>query len=304
MGLRWTRKALLRPAGRTAQIFRRPKSGCRTFDSRHARTLKPLPLRVGSEIHFRYRRRHFFTRQRNYFRLAGQAFAGPRVPSHHPEVRPLHQHRPRYAEPVRARRVLRDRRRGRNRPRPRPLRAVPEHAHLAGQQRHHRPHLRPRHPPRARRCLPRQNRAGGPPHHRRNQAAHAAAGPERPVRRRHHRNRRLHRRHREPALRGGRAPAPLGAARCRLAGHPPHAGALPEGRRRAQNQAHPALGARFARGRPPARHSGVPHRAPHAGRYAPQNRAVLQRQNQLGYRKPRCRQHLLGAAAHAQGGPR
>jgi CTP synthase len=49
---------------------------------------------------------------------------------HHPEAGPVHQRGPRHAEPLRARRVLRDRGRRRDRPGPGPLRALPGHAHL------------------------------------------------------------------------------------------------------------------------------------------------------------------------------
>ena len=73
-------------------------------------------------------------------------------------------------------------------------------------------------------------------------------------RRRHgrgdHRDRRHGRRHREPAVPGGDSPVRVGHRQRELPVHPPDAGAVPEGRRRAEDQADAAFG------RPAAARSG------------------------------------------------
>ena len=72
-------------------------------------------------LHFCDRRRGFLLRQRHYLGQHRQVVAGTRLYHHHTEIRPLHQHRPRDAEPLRAWRVLCDRGRHGDRPRSRPL---------------------------------------------------------------------------------------------------------------------------------------------------------------------------------------
>jgi hypothetical protein len=71
--------------------------------------------------------------------------------------------------------------------------------------------------------------------------------------------------------------------------HPPDAAALHSDRRRAEDQADPALGQGIARNRHPARHPAVPCRPFHSGRGAAQDRAVLQRHAGGGDRGARCR---------------
>ena len=127
----------------------------------------------GYKIHFRHGRRRFLVRKGHHFSLNRQTVAGTRLQGHHPEVRPLHQHRPRDAESLRARRVLRDGRRHGDRPGPGTLRALHRHPYHTKQLHHHRPHLQDRHRPRAPRRLPGQDHPGGAPHHGRNQAPHA-----------------------------------------------------------------------------------------------------------------------------------
>jgi hypothetical protein len=75
-------------------------------------------------------------------------------------------------------------------------------------------------------------------------------------------------------------------------------------RRRAQDQADPALGQGTALDRHPARHPGVPLRAAAAGVRAPQDRAVHQRAGEGGHLGAGCRRHLQDPAVAAQPGPR
>ena len=108
--------------------------------------------------------------------------------------------------------------------------------------------------------LPRQDRAGHPAHHRRDQAPHHPPRRRR-RRRRHHRGRRHGRRHRDPAVpRGHPAVPPRRRPRQRLL-RPRHAGAVHRPVRRAEDQAHAALGHRAAQPRHPARRHRVPQRA-------------------------------------------
>ena len=76
-----------------------------------------------------------------------------------------------------------------------------------------------------------------------------------------HRDRRHGGRHREPAVPGGHPPVLARRRQGELPLHPPDAGALPEGGRRAEDQAHAALGGPAAADRHPARHPHLPHRA-------------------------------------------
>ena len=81
------------------------------------------------------------------------------------------------------------------------------------------------------------------------------------ARRGDHRDRRHGGRHRVAAVPRGHPPVPPGGRPRQRALHPPHAGALHRGGRRAQDQADPALGARADADRNPARHPDLPHRA-------------------------------------------
>ena len=184
----------------------------------------------------------------------------PRPAGPDPEVRPVHQRRPGHDEPVPARRGVRHRGRRRDRPRPRPLRALHRREHVAHVQRDRRRGLLLGDPQGAPRRLPRRHRAGDPAHHRRDQAAREAgrrvAGP----RLRDHRDRRHGGRHRVAAVPRGDPPAPDRARPRPLHLRAPDAGAVHRPRRRAEDQADPALGERAAADRHPARHGRVPLR--------------------------------------------
>ena len=141
-----------------------------------------------------------------------------------------------------------------------PLRAVHRREPHPRLQRHHRLDLLGRAGRRAPRRLPRQDRPGDPAHHRRDQAPDQPADLGRD-RRRHHRGRRHRRRHRDPPVpRGHPAVPPRRRPRQGLL-RPRHARAAD--RRRAEDQAHPALRHRAARARHPARRH---RRAERAGR--------------------------------------
>jgi hypothetical protein len=103
----------------------------------------------------------------------------------------------------------------------------------------------------------------------------------------HHRDRRHHRRYREPALSGGHpSDRPRGRAR-QLPVHPRHAGAVSAGFRRAQVQAHAALGQGAAgHGHHAGHHRPALRRAHRRTRAFPQDLPVLQRQARLRDRKP------------------
>ena len=90
-----------------------------------------------TEVHLCYRRRGFFAGQRHHLGIDRPPVAGARLYGDHPEARPLHQHRSRDAQPLRARRVLRYRRRYGDRSRSGALRALYVDHNLEGQQRHH-----------------------------------------------------------------------------------------------------------------------------------------------------------------------
>ena len=113
--------------------------------------------------------------------------------------------------------------------------------------------------------LPGQDRAGHPAHHRRDQAPHHPPGRRR-RRRRDHRGRRHRRRHRDPPVpRGHPAVPPRRRPRQRLL-RARHAGAVHRPVRRAEDQAHAALGHRAAQPGHPARRHRVPQRGRHLGR--------------------------------------
>ena len=190
----------------------------------------------------------------------GTAAGRPRPVRDDPEVRPLHQRRPGHDEPVPARRGVRDRGRRRDRPRPRPLRALHRRQHQPRLQRDGRRDLQLRDPARAPRRLPRRHRPGDPAHHRRDQEPHPAGRRVDRRRHRHHRDRRHGRRHRVAAVPRGAAPVPRRPGPRPLHVRPPHARALPRPRRRAQDQADPALRPGAAPHRHPAGHGHVPLR--------------------------------------------
>ena len=126
---------------------------------------------------------------------------------------------------------------------------------------------------------------GHPAHHRRDQEL----DPQDLPRPRHpdRRDRRDGRRHRVPALPRGDPPVPPRRRPPERALRPPDAGALHRRRRRAQDQAHAALGARAARDRHPARHPPVPLRPPAPAGDQAQDRAVLQRLRGRRHHAPR-----------------
>ena len=87
--------------------------------------------------------------------------------------------------------------------------------------------------------------------------------------------------------------------------HPPDAAAVHRRRRRAQDQADPALGQGAALDRHPARHPAVPHRPADPRRASARKLgAVLQRARKRRDRGARRRQHLRGAGGLSRGGPR
>ena len=92
----------------------------------------------------------------------------------------------------------------------------------------------------------------------------------------------------------------LGPKRCDV--RPPHARPLRRARRRAEDQADPALGQRAAADRDPAARAGLPLRDGPRPRDPPQDRALRQRPRGGGDLRPRRRQHLQGAARPARRG--
>ncbi len=130
------------------------------------------------------------------------------------------------------------------------------------------------------RRLPRLHRPGHPPHHGRDQGRdpRRRRGP----RRRHRRDRRHRRRHRVAAVPRGDPPVPAGCRARQRHQRARHARAVPQRARRAQDQAHAALGEGAALDRDPARHPGVPRGPPPPRGDAPQDRAVLQRRGERG----------------------
>ena len=91
-------------------------------------------------------------------------------------------------------------------------------------------------------------------------SVHSQAGRRR-RRRRHHRDRRHGRRHREPAVPRSDPPVRARRRQGELPVHPPDAGAVSEGGRRAEDQADAALGRPAAADRYSAGHPDLPHRA-------------------------------------------
>ena len=110
------------------------------------------------------------------------------------------------------------------------------------------------------------------------------------------RDRRHGRRHRVAAVPRGHPPVPPGARPRQRGQHPSHPGALHRRRRRAQDQADPALGARAARDRHLGRHRALPRRPRAARRDEEEDRPVLQRRSARGDRRPRRLDDLRGAA--------
>ena len=151
--------------------------------------------------------------------------------------------------------------------------------------------------------LPRQDRAGHPPHHRRDQAPHHPAGRRR-RRRGDHRDRRHGRRHRDPPVpRGHPAVPPRRRPRQRLL-PARHARAVHRTRRRAEDQAHPALRHRAAQPGHPARHHRVPQRGRHLGRAEAQDLGPVRRAGRGRHQRRRRPQPLRGPARDARRGPR
>ena len=190
----------------------------------------------------------------------GMLLEAPRPARPAAEVRSVHQRRSGHDEPLSARRSLRPRRRQRDRPRPRPLRAVHQRPADPRLQLHHRPDLPVGH---------REGAAGEflgktvqvIPHVTDEIKACIRKLADRRRRRGHHRDRRHGRRHREPAVPRSDPPVRARRRQGELPLHPPDAGAVPQGGRRAEDQADAALGRPAAADRHPARHPHLPHRA-------------------------------------------
>ena len=182
---------------------------------------------------------------------AAAEVAGPA--GHDAEARPLHQRRPGHHEPVRARRGVRHRRRGRDRPRPRPLRAVHRREPHPRLERHHRLDLLGGARRRAARRLPRQDRAGDPAHHRRDQAAHQP--PRRPTRSTSSSPRSAARSATSRSSRSSRRSGSSGSTSAATTSATSTSPWRPHDRRRAEDEAHPALRHRAAEpGHPARRH--------------------------------------------------
>ena len=221
-----------------------------------------------------------------------------------PEVRPLHQRRPRDDEPVPARRGLRDRGRRRDRPRPRPLRALRRRVPVAELEPHDRLGLQRDHPPRAQGRVPRLDRAGDPARHRRDQAPRHAG--RRLVRRRrgHHRDRRHGGRHREPAVPRGAAPVPKPGRPRQRHVHPLHARAVHRRGGRAQDQADAALRPGAAPHRYLAGCRRLPIEAAALARHPREDRALRRRAGRRRHLGAGCREHLRDPAHDAGRGAR
>ena len=170
----------------------------------------------------------------------------------HPQARSIHQRGPGHDEPVPAWRGLRHRRRRGDRPRPRPLRAVHRREPDPALERDHGPHLPGSDREGAPGRLPRRHCPGHPAHYERDQGADHSCRPPGRSGRGHRRGRRDRRRHREPALPRGDPPDAQGRRARERAVRARHAAARPRGDRRAQDQAHAALGQGAARDRHPA----------------------------------------------------
>ena len=211
-----------------------------------------------TEVHLRDRWGRLGSRQGDHHRLTRSSLPFPRTPRRAPEARPLRERRPGNDEPVRARRGVRARRRRRDGPRPRSLRTIHGREPPSRLERHDRRGLQLRDREGTARRLPRQDRAGDPAHHRRDQGAdpQPCRGRERGPR--HRRGGRHRRRHRvAPVPRGDPPAAQRGRARpMRVRPRQPHA--VHRTDRRAEDEAHPALGEGAAFDRDPARRDRVP----------------------------------------------
>ena len=231
-----------------------------------------------TQAHLRDRRCRFFVGQGPDGGQPRQSAHGAWPARRHAEARPVSERRSGDDEPVPARRGLRDRRRRRDRPRHRPLRALPRHRAEPGGERHHRPDLLAGHRARAPRRVPRRHRAGHSAHHRRDQAPHAPAGRrDAEARRDHHRDRRHGRRHRVAAVHRVGPADPPRARPCERLLRARLARAVHGRFRRAEDQAHAALGRRAPLDRHPARRARAAQRPPGDGVEQAQDRAHVRR---------------------------
>ena len=112
------------------------------------------------------------------------------------------------------------------------------------------------------------------------------------------------RRHRVAAVPRGDPPALRRAGLEALHVPAPDAGPLHRPRRRAEDEADPALGQRAAPDRDPAARADLPLRARPRPRHPQEDRALRQRPRGGGALGPRRRQHLQGAAGDARRGRR
>ncbi len=173
---------------------------------------------------------------------------GARLQRHADEARPLRQRRSGHDVALPARRGLRHRRRRRDRPRSRPLRALHPHADVTPAHNYTTGQIYEAVINKERRGDYLGKTVQVIPHI--TDEIKEAMTPRRRRRRRRHRRDRRHRgRHRVAAVPRGHPPVPPRARAQQRRQHPPHAGALHRRRRRAQDQADPALGARAARDR-------------------------------------------------------
>ena len=123
-------------------------------------------------------------------------------------------------------------------------------------------------------------------------------------RRRDRRDRRHRGRHRVAAVPRGHPPVPPRGGQGERTLHPPHARAVHRRRRRGEDQAHAALGARADGDRHPARHPHLPQRATAGGGRQAQDRPVLQRRLRQRDREPRRADHLRDPALVSRAGAR
>ena len=186
----------------------------------------------------------------------GAILEGARFHRRDDEARPLRERRSGDHVPVPARRGFRHRRRRRGGSRPGALRALHDLQDEQEAQLHDRQDLRDGDQQGAARRLPGQHGPGHPPRDGRDQGRDAAACGQRG--RHPGRDRRHRRRHRIAALPGGDPPVPPGVGPQQRGESAPHPGALHRRLRRAEDEAHPALGARVAGHRHLAGHPAVP----------------------------------------------
>ena len=225
-----------------------------------------------------------------YWQTVGRARARCR----HPETRSVHQRRSRHDVAVPARRSLRYRRRRRDGPRPGSLRAVRRGVALPSQQHHDRSNLSGRHHERATWRVLRLDGAGHPTHHRRDQGGDPPADAE--PRRGDRGDWGHRRRHRVVAVPGGDPPATWGRGARAHSVHPRDVDPIPAGGRRAEDKADTALGAGADGDRDHARHPDLPYGTRANGGDAPQDRAVLQRQDGGSDRGAGCGDDLRSSA--------